>query len=674
MKFKIWIFLFLVSYIRLHASTLDLKSYKSSPQELVTGKYLNRYIQELKSHKLHSSFLQVLHKRLQRSSLFRSFQPFVGQSLKISRIKNTYSSFIETCTAKNSFTDQTSQYFDDLNRENCRIVFMKILAQDHFPIKATIDTPLLKKYFIKNLPIYLTMKPSVHLLKFFKKSKTYPLLHKELSQLIKRTLASSKINIYQKILPKIEISQELASYIQFYGTKDKDTMLVFKKEFFDLKKQYNRALARKDHARALELSTDLLHFFIRNKSYFNEKKILKSLRSIGKDLVTMGKPKSSFLFFKKLLPLSNHKNRSQFLFYILWPHIVRENVSKRIRTIQKYHLIENFDHYDSRLKFWIAYTLRLDGEKKQSKKLYKKLIDDHPLSFYATIASRELYDQFSEKYYSIKKQPTFSRNIFKKLFNNTNINKRIKRLVIWTHLNIEEMIHFEYNDLMINTKQILRAHSKNKKLLKIFRENFITYLMKILNFYEYFLESFRILHSSNIKEMKTIDPSVLRLLYPNKYTSLVRSIDKMIDVNFVLSIIRQESAFDTHAKSPVGARGLMQIMPTTAKNIERSVTISQLHHPPVNIRIGIKYLLKLLKKFNNDLIDVLASYNAGESRLRKWRKNIFSSKDPLSIIESIPYHETRKYIQYIYRNMFFYNYLQDKEKIFTVNLKDSFTL
>ncbi len=141
-----------------------------------------------------------------------------------------------------------------------------------------------------------------------------------------------------------------------------------------------------------------------------------------------------------------------------------------------------------------------------------------------------------------------------------------------------------------------------------------------------------------------------------------------------MSLIRQESAFNPYARSHVGARGLMQLMPQTAKMFRKDIRAKQLATPKTNIKIGIKYLKKLLKEFNNNIIFSLAAYNAGETRVRRWRKDIFLNDDPLAIIETIPYKETRKYVQYIYRNMFFYDYIKNPQKALKVSLEGSFSL
>ena len=148
-----------------------------------------------------------------------------------------------------------------------------------------------------------------------------------------------------------------------------------------------------------------------------------------------------------------------------------------------------------------------------------------------------------------------------------------------------------------------------------------------------------------------------------------------MDSSLILALIRQESAFNPQARSMVGAQGLMQLMPNTARQFNRRLKRSSLNKPQLNLKIGIKYLKQLIKKYDGNLVFVLAAYNAGERRIRNWRKNIFSAEKPLFMIESIPFKETRYYIKLIYRNIFFYKLLKQEpvlktplEKTFHIDL------
>ena len=144
-----------------------------------------------------------------------------------------------------------------------------------------------------------------------------------------------------------------------------------------------------------------------------------------------------------------------------------------------------------------------------------------------------------------------------------------------------------------------------------------------------------------------------------------------VNPNFIKAIISVESAGNINAVSPVGARGLMQLMPATAKRFNRKVKVTHLNDPQINVALGTKYLKQLLTRFDGNLIYTLASYNAGENRIDRWKKEIFRNDDPLATIESIPFEETRNYVKLIYRNKFFYSLLQNRS-VLTTPINESF--
>ncbi|MCY4513289.1 MAG: lytic transglycosylase domain-containing protein, partial [Bdellovibrionales bacterium] len=125
----------------------------------------------------------------------------------------------------------------------------------------------------------------------------------------------------------------------------------------------------------------------------------------------------------------------------------------------------------------------------------------------------------------------------------------------------------------------------------------------------------------------------------------------------MFSLIRQESAFNPRARSSSDAFGLMQLIPSTARAMARKIKrpyrgVRDLYHPGKNIHLGTYYLKHLLKKYDNSFILAVASYNAGETQTRKWRKTLNKS-NPLEFIENITYEETRTYVRLLIRNFIF---------------------
>lgn len=154
-------------------------------------------------------------------------------------------------------------------------------------------------------------------------------------------------------------------------------------------------------------------------------------------------------------------------------------------------------------------------------------------------------------------------------------------------------------------------------------------------------------------ELISID--LLNLMFPRPYANEILDNASNIDPLLVMSLIRQESAFDPFARSSANARGLMQLLPTTAKTM-RSISAEGLYEPVANIQLGSMYLSRLLKKYNGRVEHVLASYNAGGRNVDKWRTR-FDESNILLFSDLIPFKETRSYVSIILRNNYWYGRL-----------------
>lgn len=126
-----------------------------------------------------------------------------------------------------------------------------------------------------------------------------------------------------------------------------------------------------------------------------------------------------------------------------------------------------------------------------------------------------------------------------------------------------------------------------------------------------------------------------------------------LDKITLMSLSRQESGLYAEAQSPVGARGLMQIMPATAKYTAKKIDydkyegVDSLNDVDVNIHIGSNYLKGLLDDYDGNRIFALAGYNAGPHRVKRWRAVSDEKLDAYAFIEAIPFKETRGYVQNI---------------------------
>jgi soluble lytic murein transglycosylase len=121
---------------------------------------------------------------------------------------------------------------------------------------------------------------------------------------------------------------------------------------------------------------------------------------------------------------------------------------------------------------------------------------------------------------------------------------------------------------------------------------------------------------------------------------------------FLFSVIRQESLFEGFVRSNAGARGLMQIIPSTGASIARNIgwpvafDPEDLYRPYVSVRLGAQYMASNQEQLDEDLYAALAAYNAGPGNASVWKE--LAGNDPDLFLEVVRFQETRNYIRYIY--------------------------
>jgi soluble lytic murein transglycosylase len=142
----------------------------------------------------------------------------------------------------------------------------------------------------------------------------------------------------------------------------------------------------------------------------------------------------------------------------------------------------------------------------------------------------------------------------------------------------------------------------------------------------------------------TIDRAIQELTLPLKHEDVIRqqAREKNVDAALIAAVIYSESKFGDRTSS-AGARGLMQITPEAANEIERrsggtTFKLKDLSDPEINIRYGTYLLRELLDRYDGDVVAALAAYNAGPGNVDKWGGSALS-------VEGIPFPETRAYVE-----------------------------
>ena len=160
----------------------------------------------------------------------------------------------------------------------------------------------------------------------------------------------------------------------------------------------------------------------------------------------------------------------------------------------------------------------------------------------------------------------------------------------------------------------------------------------------------------------------VELRFPLSYSDKIHKNATQQDLNpaILFGLIRRESAFNKDARSPVGARGLMQIMPRTARQIAKDLNEpwsgkNSLYNPVKNLKYGSYYYQKLLNQFNGHYALALAAYNAGPHRVKKWLPD---ESLPADIwIETIPFKETRHYVTSVLVYAMIYQQLMQSDEL-----------
>ena len=139
-----------------------------------------------------------------------------------------------------------------------------------------------------------------------------------------------------------------------------------------------------------------------------------------------------------------------------------------------------------------------------------------------------------------------------------------------------------------------------------------------------------------------------------------------ISKTFAMAISRQESAWNPQAQSSANARGLMQLLPSTAKATASHAKLPytdevDLFKPLNNILLGTAYLAELNAKYPNNRILIASAYNAGAHRVEKWLARANGKLEMDEFVASIPFYETRGYVQNVLTYDFYYQRLQNKE-------------
>jgi soluble lytic murein transglycosylase len=304
--------------------------------------------------------------------------------------------------------------------------------------------------------------------------------------------------------------------------------------------------------------------------------------------------------------------------------------------------------YTVRAAFWIGKWARKSGKLDAAKQAFEYTIEHYPRSYYSWRAAHYLGWDTGDFDRLIERQPTLTdlpikttlpigSDALKELF---AIGQDREAWELWQ----TEFQHRDRPELLDIFTQGLLYRSADRNI------NCIVELNKI--------EDEERVSQATTKKLITNRADYWQNLYPLVFLDEIKSSGKSLQVNpvLIISVIRQESKFSPVIKSPVGALGLMQVIPDTASFAAKKMNMAtyDLTDPADNIRLGSWYLKYTHSLQRHNTMLAIASYNAGPGNVDKWIKE-YGTQDLDDFVERIPFEETQNYVKTVLGN--YWNYL-----------------
>ncbi|MDD4974259.1 MAG: lytic transglycosylase domain-containing protein [Bacteriovorax sp.] len=648
-----------------------------SPMDLDYGKDIELLFGELSKNVLKKKTVDSLARYQQKTHSF-SILNSTYERLKLLLAIEDQDSFYKNCTIisknVNAYTDNIADRINISIDKHCRYLFLKRLTALSSNINFSSRD---LAYFKDAAPFYSTGESQPDLVLFLRHYKTNTTEHEKLSNVMIEKFIEFKIKPASSVLTSLRVNPQFNKFLQNNLNLDDTSNSYFQEEFQRLSHDAQEAAEKGDNQQAKLMINSAVIFYNHNKNFINTHKAWVGTILTGKALFYKGRDADAIEIFNLAKSISTKEDSSESFFYLIWPHLINKDYKAMKAVVDKNGLEKNFDKFDSKLQYWIAYAFLKTGDVKKGTAFFNKIINTSPYSFYSIISLKELA--------TLNKGVLSEAEILSKLVSrdepveysldktSNNLKDSLKRLAVWNKIGNERFATLELRYVQSLSKEdTFKEPEFAKSVTPLAHKEFlIMNLIRLLNTQKRYITSFKVFQDSLEQNSLSLNYKLIKFIFPLNYIDLIKKNAESLDPLIVISLIRQESAFNPEAKSGVGAKGLMQLMPATAKRFNKKVRVSHLGNPEINVAIGSRYLRQLLARFDGNLIFALASYNAGENRIDRWRKEIFRNDDPLSTIESIPFEETRNYVKLIYRNNFFYSLLSNKP-VLMIPLEETF--
>lgn len=388
-----------------------------------------------------------------------------------------------------------------------------------------------------------------------------------------------------------------------------------------------------DYSKAIETWQRILDQYPKNRDAR-----LSARFNIGQLLIDDGKFGEALITWKDFLKHnSGSKYANKALWYIAWSYYRLGDYDSSISVISKLLAKgRSIRDFHDRLIYWKARALEEKGEYEKASNLYAGVYEEYPFGYYGFLAKRKLEGDAGSAARGLPQSSWYPDYPSREVLSSST---HLAKAVFFDRLKLHEYAAREAEAALPelkgeNADLLLWLGSRN------FAHN-IAYNI-VSKYYSVFLR--------DIPYSAGFDRFVWEQAYPEAYRTIVEPLcSGKVDSNLVYAIMRAESLFRPQIVSPAGAIGLMQLMPSTAERISKTLgegkfQTQSLYNPPKNIEYGIEYLKMLNNLFPENIAAVIASYNAGEDAVKRWLRH-GSSNDIEEFVEEIPYSETNAYVK-----------------------------
>lgn len=291
-----------------------------------------------------------------------------------------------------------------------------------------------------------------------------------------------------------------------------------------------------------------------------------------------------------------------------------------------------------RTKFWMGRAAQKSNHTAEAETLYREIIKELPFSYYALLAS-------------------WLGGIDLSRMMDAELPSAITETPLLTP---SDVVHIKRAEMLIASAvpELAALELQDVRPSLNMPNEFVVYLVALNHLAGNHSAAFQMLGELATRNFKGLFSVYGQKLYfPTTRLPLIRSVadESKVDPLLMISIVKQESAFNSEAMSGANAYGLMQLIAPTARDMDPKVEVGELFQPLTNLKLGGKYIRQLLGRYKGNVVAALAAYNAGPGNSDRWMREAAANMAPEEFIETIGFRETREYVQNIARNYYWYH-------------------